>query len=179
LEEVFREYKRDRDYFVKPHKQRKFKYFMKIILITLLFVFTSTSSFGQEKIVKKVSYAGTKIKVPKNYKANSEYEIENDLFVVSWIYLPKEMFPKNIQEQINKQIENQTQIDSVSTINFISNGGKFTGIKYIDIKNKKKRYAIMASGIVNDQPLLLSMTFDIEPKTNKDLDELMLKFIKL
>jgi hypothetical protein len=110
------------------------KYFMKLKLMIILLIFTSLCSFGQKKIVKKVSYAGTKIKVPENYKANSEYEIENDSFVASWIYLPEEMFPKNIQEQINKQIESQAQIDSVSTINFISNGGKFTGIKYIDNK---------------------------------------------
>lgn len=151
---------------------------MKIKLITVFLFFTSLNILGQETPIKKVLYAGAKIKVPSNYKATSEYEIENDSFVASWLYLPKEMFPKNIQEQINKQIQNQTQIDSISAINFISGGGMFTGIKYIDKSNSKYKYKIIATGIANEQPLMLSMGFVNNPKSNDDFDELMLKFIK-
>ena len=148
----------------------------KITLIT--FIFICLNSYSQNTIIKKVNYADIEIEVPANYIANSEYEIENDNFSAQWLYLSKVMFDQNVQYQIIKQFEDQTKAKEISEISFLSNGSIFKG-KIYKIKNTNLKYKVLASGIVNNQPLVLNLSFKNEPKLNTDFDQLMQNFIKL
>ena len=148
---------------------------LKITLIALIFIYSIT--YSQNKTVNKVNYANIEIDVPQNYKANSEYEVENDNFSAQWLYLSKEMFDQNIQNQIIKQFEDQTKAKIISEISFSSNGSIFYG-KIYTIDNTNLKFKIVASGIINNQPLVLNLSFKSQPKSNKDLDLLMQNFIK-
>lgn len=148
---------------------------LKITLIALIFIYSIT--YSQNKTVNKVNYANIEIDVPQNYKANSEYEVENDNFSAQWLYLSKEMFDQNIQNQIIKQFEDQTKAKIISEISFSSNGSIFNG-KIYTIDNTNLKFKIVASGIINNQPLVLNLSFKSQPKSNKDLDLLMQNFIK-
>lgn len=123
-------------------------------------------------------YANIEIEIPANYKANSEFEIENDKFSAQWLYLSKEMFEQQVQNQIIKQFEEQTQAKEISVMNFTSNGVMFKGKKY-KLKNTDLKFKVLASGIINNQPLVLNLSFKNEPKSNADLDQLMQNFIKI
>ncbi len=148
----------------------------KITLITFIFICLNT--YSQNTIIKKVNYAHIEIEVPANYIANSEYEIENDNFSAQWLYLSKVMFDQNVQYQIIKQFEDQTKAKEISEISFLSNGSIFKG-KIYKIKNTNLIYKVLASGIVNNQPLVLNLSFKNEPNLNTDFDQLMQNFIKL
>ncbi len=148
---------------------------IKITLIAILFI--CSISYSQNSKVIKVNYANIEIDVPQNYIANSEYEIENDSFSAQWLYLSKEMFDQNIQNQIIKQFEDQTKAKEITEISFSSNGSIFNG-KIYKINNTDLKYKVLASGIVNNQPLVLNLSFKNEPKSNRDLDMFMQNFIK-
>jgi hypothetical protein len=148
----------------------------KITLITFIFICLNT--YSQNTIIKKVNYANIEIEVPANYIANSEYEIENDNFSAQWLYLSKEMFDQNVHYQLIKQFEDQTNAKEISEISFLSNESIFKG-KIYKIKNTNLKYKVLASGIVNNQPLVLNLSFKNEPKSNTDFDQLMQNFIKL
>jgi hypothetical protein len=151
---------------------------MKLKITLIAFIIICLNTYSQNTIIKKVNYANIEIDVPLNYKANSEFEIENDNFSAQWLYLSKEMFEQQVQNQIIKQFEEQTQAKEISVINFTSNGVKFKG-KIYKIKNTDLKFKILSSGIINNQPLVLNLSFKNEPKSNADLDQLMRNFIKI
>ncbi len=150
---------------------------MKLKITLIAFIFICLNSYSQNTINKKVIYANIEIEVPSNYIANSEYEIENDNFSAQWLYLSKEMFDQNVQNQIIKQFEDQTKAQEISEISFLSNGSIFKG-KIYKIKNTNLKYKVLASGIFNNQALVLNLSFKNEPKSNLDFDQLMQNFIK-
>ena len=151
---------------------------MKLNITLIAFIFICLNTYSQNTIIKKVIYANIEIEIPANYKANSEFEIENDKFSAQWLYLSKEMFEQQVQNQIIKQFEKQTQAKEISVMNFTSNGVMFKGKKY-KLKNTDLKFKVLASGIINNQPLVLNLSFKNEPKSNADLDQLMQNFIKI
>ena len=151
---------------------------MKLNITLIAFIFICLNTYSQNTIIKKVIYANIEIEIPANYKANSEFEIENDKFSAQWLYLSKEMFEQQVQNQIIKQFEEQTQAKEISVMNFTSNGVMFKGKKY-KLKNTDLKFKVLASGIINNQPLVLNLSFKNEPKSNADLDQLMQNFIKI
>jgi len=148
---------------------------IKFIIITLLSLCGSV--LAQESNIKKIDYAHIIIDVPEKYVANSEYEIKSSLFSAQWLYLTKEMFEQNVQSQIIKQFEAQIEGEEVGTIDFISSGGKFTGKKYKLNNESILKYKVLAYGVVNNQPLILNLSFDKEPKSDSKFDQLIQKFI--
>jgi hypothetical protein len=151
---------------------------MKLNITLFAFIFICLNTYSQNTIIKKVIYANIEIEIPANYKANSEFKIENDKFSAQWLYLSKEMFEQQVQNQIIKQFEEQTQAKEISVMNFTSNGVMFKGKKY-KLKNTDLKFKVLASGIINNQPLVLNLSFKNEPKSNADLDQLMQNFIKI
>ena len=151
---------------------------MKLNITLIAFIFICLNTYSQNTIIKKVIYANIEIEIPANYKANSEFEIENDKFSAQWLYLSKEMFEQQVQNQIIKQFEKQTQAKEISVMNFTSNGVMFKGKKY-KLKNTDLKFKVLDSGIINNQPLVLNLSFKNEPKSNADLDQLMQNFIKI
>lgn len=151
---------------------------MKLKITLIAFIFICLNTYSQNNKIKKVIYANIEIEVPINYKANSEFEIENENFSAQWLYLSNEMFDQNVQTQIIKQFEDQTQAKEISIISFKSNGVLFKGKKY-KLKDSELKFKVLASGIINNQPLVLNLSFKNEPKSNADLDQLMQNFIKI
>ncbi|MFZ4106827.1 hypothetical protein [Flavobacterium sp.] len=147
---------------------------MKLKLLFVIILFECVNSFAQ---IKTVNYAQTEIEVPKNYSAESEYEVKSDNFSAQWIYLSGEMFSNNMQLDILKQFEGQLKPDEISEVKFLSNGAKFTGKKLM-LKKSELKYRIIAYGIVNKQPLVLNLGFKNEPIQNSDFDDFIIKFIR-
>ena len=151
---------------------------MKKSLLFLSFLTLAFCSlFGQDTEIKKVHYAKTEIDVPTDYTAKDEYSIENNLFSAQWLYLSKEMVEQGVEKQIIQQFEGQLKYSESTSVNFISNGGKFSGKKYQLKGDNKMKFRILAFGQVDGQPLVLNLGFKDDPKSNEKLDELMRKFI--
>lgn len=150
----------------------------KFIGITVL-LFISLYSFGQKEGFKKIQYAKTEIDVPLDYFAKDEFSIENENFSAQWLYLNKEMVEQGIDSQISKQFEDQMKFSKATNIKFMSNKEVFIGKKYELKNNKKLKWKVIASGVVDDQPLILNMGFKNDPEFSTSSDELMQKFIQI
>lgn len=150
----------------------------KLIFLFFLLTFTFSNLFGQTSEIKKVKYARTEIEVPTDYNAKDEYSIENNLFSAQWLYLTKEMVEQGVNKQIIEQFEGQLKYSKSTSVEFISNGGQFSGKKYQLKGDTKMKFRILALGSVDGQPLVLNLGFKDDPKSDEKLDELMKKFIQ-
>jgi hypothetical protein len=148
-----------------------------ILLLSLLTSVFSTL-FGQTTEIKKVKYSKTEIKVPANYNSKDDYSIENDLFSAQWLYLTKEMVDQSVNKQIIEQFEGQLKYSKSTSVDFVSNGGQFSGKKYQLKGDSKLKFRILAFGSVDGQPLVLNLGFKDDPKSDKKFDELIKKFIQ-
>ena len=155
--------------------------YMKIKLLTAVIFLFCAQIFAQNNL-KKISYANLKIEVPQNYDSESEFEISGDIFKANWKYLPENTIKEDYQIFFERT-EGDTDIKILEKVSFLSSRATLTGKKYylkhgVEIKpNNKFHYEIVAYGIVNNQPLVLTMYFKNNPKLNSDLDELMKIFI--
>ena len=149
------------------------KYFLTLSFLTITFC----NLFGQNSEIKKVKYAKTEIEVPTNYSAKDEYSIENNTFSAQWLYLTQEMVDNGVDKQIFGQFEGQLKYSKATKINFNSNGGQFSGKKYLLKGDSNLKYRVLAFGSVDGQPLILNMGFKDDPKSDENFDELMQKFI--
>ena len=150
----------------------------KLIFLFFLLTFTFSNLFGQTTEIKKVKYARTEIEVPTDYNAKDEYSIENNLFSAQWLYLTKEMVEQGVNKQIIEQFEGQLKYSKSTSVEFVSNGGQFSGKKYQLKADSKMKFRILALGSVDGQPLVLNLGFKDDPKSDEKLDELMKKFIQ-
>jgi hypothetical protein len=154
---------------------------MKNRLLTVVIFLFCVQIFAQNNL-KKISYANLEIEVPQNYDSESEFEISSDIFKANWKYLPEETLKENYQIFFERT-EGNTDIQILEKVSFLSSGATLNGKKYylkhgVEIKaNNKFHYEIVAYGIVNNQPLVLTMYFKNNPKLNSDLDKLMKIFI--
>lgn len=151
----------------------------KIALLLSLLTITISTTFGQNSEIKKVKYARTEIDVPVGYTAKDEYSIENDLFSAQWLYLTKEMAEQGVDKQIIQQFEEQLKYPKSTTIEFVSNGGQFSGKKYQLKGDSKMKYRILAFGTVDGQPLVLNLGFKNDPESDEKFDDLIKKFIQV
>ena len=149
-----------------------------IFLLSVL-TFAFSTLFGQSSEIKKIRYAKTEIDVPTDYTAKDEYSIENNLFSAQWLYLTKEMVEQGVEKQIIQQFEGQLKYSKSSSVEFVSNGGQFSGKKYQLKGDNKMKFRILAFGSVDGQPLVLNLGFKDDPKSDEKLDDLMKKFIHL
>ena len=142
--------------------------------IVLTFLLLSSICFGQNEKHTSVDYAGNIIEIPKDYKSKTEYDISGNGFRASWMYFPAGVDIQEIGNQITNQFESQLPLTEPKDIAFLSSNSDFIGKKYL-LDNKS--YVVLGFGTINNQPLFLNMSFEKEPISNKDFDELMKKFI--
>ena len=147
---------------------------MKIKLSMLIILLNFLSAISQN--TEKINYAKTEIEVPNTYEIDRERSIiKNDSFSVHWLLQDK--FSKNDRARLMKKACRLIDGKMITKIDFMSNGAKMSGKIYQLNADKGLKFQILASGIIDDLPLFLQLGFKSEPKSNADLDELMLKFI--
>ncbi len=115
--------------------------------------------------------------MPTNYSAKDEYSIENNTFSAQWLFLTQEMVDNGVEKQIFGQFEGQLKYSKATKINFNSNGGQFSGKKYLLKDDSNLKYRVLAFGSVDGQPLILNMGFKDNLKSDENFDQLMQKFI--
>jgi hypothetical protein len=103
----------------------------------------------------------------------------SEYFYARWFHFSEESYYENAPKEVIKQFEDEMQGEIISKISFTSSGSKFTGKKYKLTNNGEFKFEIIASGIVNEQHIILKLKFRTNPKRNADLDEVMLNFVKL
>ena len=128
----------------------------KLLLIGIIFITSNLFSQSENKI-DSLSYAHIKIAVPENCIAKSEYELlDCEDISVQWLYLNKEML-EVVPTQFYNQFEQQQNVIDKEKMTIESYSSELNGYKFKTRNSGKIRYAIIVSGTVNNQPLLLNI----------------------
>ena len=120
-----------------------------------------------------------KIAVPENCVAKSEYELlDCEDISVQWLYLNKEML-EVVPTQFFNQFEQQQNVVDKEKMTIESYSSELTGYKFKTRNSGKTRYAIIVSGTVNNQPLLLNIGSEKNVKKTSDLSEFLRTIIEI
>ena len=88
------------------------------------------------------------------------------------------MVEQAVEKQIIQQFEGQLKYSKTTSVEFVSNGGQFSGKKYQLKSDNKMKFRILAFGSVDEQPLVLNLGFKDDPQSGEKLDDLMQRFIQ-
>jgi hypothetical protein len=153
---------------------------MKYILISLILM-TVVSVNGQtNQEANLLKFGSQEFTVPAGCKADSDHQVQCDHYTLGWFYMKKAML-KTVPEELIELLSERTE-DFKKLPIFVSLFGEQVKGYKLSIKHEgaqKTSYQIIAYGIVNNQPVLVQLMLDKEPKTNDDLPDLPKKIIKL
>ena len=120
-----------------------------------------------------------KIAVPEMCVAKSPYELlDCEDISVQWLYLTKEML-EAVSAQFYSQFEQQQNVVKKEKIRIGSFGSELNGYKFKTKNSGKIRYAIMVTGTVNNQPLLLNIGSENNIEKTSDLSEFLKTIIEI
>ena len=146
----------------------------KTTLIILLFPLLV---LAQEKITQ-VNYVNHLIDIPENCTANSEFEVNCDNFSAQWLYLSEEMYNQNLHKEFINQFKSQTNAKKIGETELHSWEDRLIAEKYTITSGNILLYKVLAYGKVNNQYLLLNLTFEKDIQSNEDLPELARKIVE-
>ncbi|MEM7084679.1 MAG: hypothetical protein AAF489_00765 [Bacteroidota bacterium] len=127
---------------------------MKNLLIISCFLVMSSCFAQSGKKVTTLNYANNEIEVPNNCVAQSEFELSNcDGFSVQWEHLPNANFKSASRQWLRKFSQG---VDSSTPIEVTSYGAVLKGYMF-RYKNPGSDNRMVVYGIINEQPLMLSI----------------------
>lgn len=150
---------------------------MKQLFSMLLLLVALTAS--AQKQIDSLSFCSIKYKVPADAKAESEYQIQGSNYSMMWLYMNQQMMDANLPEQFISQMEGQMKKFKKEPIAVFLLGNKVKGYKVNFKKDNGTGYQIIAYGTANEQPVLVQLSLNTEPKSNADIPEFARQIVKL
>lgn len=152
---------------------------MKYYLTTILIFLALTIQAQNNEMISEVNFAGEQIRVPENCSTDSEYAlVDCEGTSVQWLYLNEQMLGE-VVEQYTIQTGAQHGVRNIGQITIRTFNSELKGDTFERKHADGISYNILASGIVNEQPLLLNIVSDKEPKDTEDLSPFLKSFIQI
>jgi hypothetical protein len=137
------------------------------------------SSFGQvTDKADTVSFCFIKLKVPQGCKAGSEYQIKCDDYSMSWTYLTPQTL-QTMPDQLISQMAGQMKKFKKEPVTCYLLDNPVKGYKISFKTDQGIAHQLIAYGIANEQPVLVQLSLDKEPKTNDDIPAFPRQLIRL
>ena len=148
-------------------------------LLTLLFILSGAIAVAQtSNKIDTVSFCYIKYKVPTGCTAESKYQVKCDDYSMTWLYMTPQML-QSMPDQVVNQMAAQMKKFKKEAITCYLLDKEVKGYK-ISFKNDKGTgYQLIAYGFANEQPVLVQLSLDKEPKTNDDIPEFPRQIISL
>jgi hypothetical protein len=148
-------------------------------LLTLLFILSGAIAVAQtSNKIDTVSFCYIKYKVPTGCTAESKYQVKCDDYSMTWLYMTPQML-QSMPDQVVNQMAAQMKKFKKEAITCYLLDKEVKGYK-ISFKNDKgTAYQLIAYGFANEQPVLVQLSLDKEPKTNDDIPEFPRQIISL
>lgn len=148
--------------------------------LTLYSIFLALTIQAQNnEIITQVNFAGEQIPVPENCSTDSEYAlIDCQGTSVQWLYLNEEMLGEVVEQYVT-QMGAQHGVRNIGQVKILSFGSELKGDTFERKHADGISYNILASGIVNQQPLLLNIVSDKQLKDTDDLSAFLKSFIEI
>jgi hypothetical protein len=152
---------------------------MKKQLSAFLFILFAATSFAQtSNNVDTVRFCFIKYKVPAGCTAESRSQVKCDNYSISWIDLTPEIL-KTMPDQVVNQMAGQFKKFKKEAITCYLLDNPVKGYKVSYKTDRGTTYQIVAAGVANEQPVLVQLVLDKEPKTDADIPEFPKQMIRL
>jgi hypothetical protein len=147
--------------------------------LTSIFILFAAAAIGQtSKKIDTLSFCYIKYKLPAGCTAESEYQVKCDDYSMTWLYMTPQML-QSMPDQVVNQMAGQMKKIKKEAITCYLLDNQVKGYK-ISFKNDKGTgYQLLAYGFANEQPVLVQLSLDKEPKTNEDIPEFPRQMIRL
>jgi len=137
---------------------------MKVLLYSLILLFSVLGSYGQDKKISFLSLVGNNIQVPRGCEAQSEYELQAcNGTSIKWDYYTQDMLDAVYDATITAFAESNS---SKSDVTFTSFGAQLKGVKF----KMGTTYQYFLQGSIKDQPLMINLGTFIDITKTDDLD---------
>ncbi|HET7001786.1 MAG TPA: hypothetical protein VFI33_10770 [Puia sp.] len=148
-----------------------------ILFFSFLFIFTN--SFAQTPFNgDTVNFCFIKYKVPEGCKATSEYQVKCDQYSMTWIYLTPQIF-QTMPDQVINQMAGQMKKFKKEPVTCYLLGNPVKGYKISYKTDEGTGHQLIASGMANEQLVLVQLSLDREPKTDDDIPAFPRQIIRL
>lgn len=152
---------------------------MKQLLILIILAAATHMANGQgAKQYDSLILLNNKYKTPIGCKAKTAYQLKCDNYTIQWFYMSDGIM-KMLPDTIVSQLERQKKAFNKEMINPYILDQVMKGYKISYESEGSMQYQIIAYGIVNEQPILVQLSLDNEPRNNDDIPEFARQIIKL
>lgn len=146
---------------------------------TLLFFLTVLTAFGQaNEQVEKLNFCNQELDVPASCVAESPYQLQCDNYSIQWLYMNEEML-KAMPEQFVAQLSGQMKKFKKEPITCFLLDSEAKGYKISFKTDTGIAHQIIAYGTANNQPVLVQLSLDKEPKSNEDIPAVPRQIVRL
>ena len=151
---------------------------MKQLLVLIILAATHIANGQAAKQYDSLILLNNKYKTPIGCTAKTSYQLKCDNYSIQWFYMSDGIM-KMLPDTIVSQLERQKQAFHKEMINPYILDQVMKGYKISYESEGSMHYQIIAYGIVNEQPILVQLSLDNEPKNNDDIPEFARQIIKL
>lgn len=151
---------------------------MNINLFIIAFFAAVVAWIPANSQVTSLHFCGERIPVPTACQADSDYELTCDDFSIQWMYLEEDMLTFVPQQYVD-QLDDRLKKFRKRNVRLISRGSEIDGVLISHKDDKEIRYKIIGFGRVNQQPVLIHLSMQNEPKDNEALPEHVRQFLEL
>jgi hypothetical protein len=149
----------------------------KFLLFAIIFIVAD--SYGQTPVKNDtISFCFVKFKIPAGCKAASEFQVACNDYSMSWIYLTRQSL-QTTPDQMISQMSGQLKKFRKEAITCYLFDNEVKGYKISFKTDQGTSHQLMAYGYANEQPVLVQLSLDKEPKTNEDIPAFPGQIIRL
>jgi hypothetical protein len=147
--------------------------------LTCLIILSAATAGAQTPIkTDTVSFCFIKYKVPARCTAESKYQVKCDDYSMTWIYMTPQML-QSMPDQVVSQMAGQMKKFKKEAISCYLLDNPVKGYRVSFKTDKGTGYQLIAYGFANEQPVLVQLSLDRDPKTNEDIPEFPRQMIRL
>lgn len=151
---------------------------MKQILVLIILAATHIANGQAAKQYDSLILLNHIYKTPTGCTAKTAYQLKCDNYSIQWFYMSDGIM-KVLPDTIVSQLERQKSAFHKEMIKPYILDQEVKGYKISYESEGRKQYQILAYGIVNEQPILVQLSLNNEPKNNDDIPEFGRQIIKL
>ncbi len=146
---------------------------------TILFFLTVLTAFGQaNQQVDKLNFCKQELDVPSSCYAESQYQLQCEDYSIQWLYMNDEML-QVMPEQFVAQLSGQMKKFKKEPITCYLLDSEAKGYKISFKTDKGIAHQIIAYGTANNQPVLVQLSLNKEPKSNEDIPAVPRQIVRL
>ncbi|TGE28428.1 hypothetical protein [Hymenobacter metallicola] len=151
---------------------------MKTLYTLALLLFTTVLAYGQAA-PPTVNFCGQQYPVPADAVLLSPYEVQAAKYSLLLIYVNYPDLRNGAPAEYTKQRMKKLKGNDLQEITCFIQDTPAKAFKFAYQTEKGLAYDVLAYGITKGQPVMIQLTLDVDPYSNKEIPEFARQFVHL